>query len=478
MDFDFAASDDAKFGVGKSLLDIPLMPNSEPEPQIPLPFVFVPSQPAEVETSATASDVVRMVDGFAAHAAKHGIALTIEGNIKLADARELVAKLATGDIDERVTSSLDFRWLTLIDDLASSSGAVERLQTQIRSDLAWFDLDATDKATQLAQLVLHGGFLSSTEVAPPWLDEQRELLDDGVPHWVSLMLVEGTVLPVEDVTTQALEVVAMQQPDQRAQVGADFFDTTVVAAVGELFEGLERFGLVIWHGRDRSTQAGSGIEYSSGGEIELTPLGRHLFPDIVRQAGYTFDQVAGIEDASPQQMVRVALSSGLSGAEVLSLWRTDLELANRLELVAGCVIHGDAPERLVGFKVFNAADDPAMVAPIVRQLLDSPAGSYAADYLLDHDLATSEDVGAFINLTPVVDMLSVFGGDTEMFDQVFQNAAQMIDGDFIEELWRHDQAEVAWVLDTAGTVVTDKSLAKAARKAAIKHRSWLANQGR
>ena len=54
----------------------------------------------------------------------------------------------------------------------------------------------------------------------------------------------------------------------------------------------------------------------------------------------------------------------------------------------------------------------------------------------------------------------------------------MIDGDFIEELWRHDQAEVAWVLDTAGTVVTDKSLAKAARKAAIKHRSWLANQGR
>ena len=193
MDFDFAAGDDAKFGVGKSLLDIPPMPNSEPEPepQMPLPFVFVPSQPAEVETSAAASDVVRMVDGFAAHAAKHGIALTNEGNIKLADARELVAKLATGDIDERVTSSLDFRWLTLIDDLASSSGAVERLQAQIRSDLAWLDLDATDKATRLAQLVLHGGFLSSTEVAPPWLDEQREVLDDGVPHWVSLMLGRG-----------------------------------------------------------------------------------------------------------------------------------------------------------------------------------------------------------------------------------------------------------------------------------------------
>ena len=78
--------------------------------------------------------------------------------------------------------------------------------------------------------------------------------------------------------------------------------------MGELFEGLERFGLVTWHGRDRSTQAGSGIEYSSGGEIELTPLGRHVFPDIVRQAGYTFDEVEGIEDASAQQMVRVALA--------------------------------------------------------------------------------------------------------------------------------------------------------------------------
>ena len=52
MDFDFAAADDAKFGVGKSLLDIPRCPIPEPEPQIPLPFVFVPSQPAEVETSA------------------------------------------------------------------------------------------------------------------------------------------------------------------------------------------------------------------------------------------------------------------------------------------------------------------------------------------------------------------------------------------------------------------------------------------
>ncbi len=115
-----------------------------------------------------------------------------------------------------------------------------------------------------------------------------------------------------------------------------------------------------------------------------------MFPDIVREAGYTFDEVEGIEQATAQQMLNIALAGGVGGADILARWRTDLALVSRLELVAECII----------------------------------------------------------------------------------------DGDFIEELWRHDQPETAWVLDAAGKHVTDKALAKRARKAAMQHRTWMANQGR
>jgi hypothetical protein len=45
-------------------------------------------------------------------------------------------------------------------------------------------------------------------------------------------------------------------------------------------------------------------------------------------------------------------------------------------------------------------------------------------------------------------------------------------------MWRHDQPETIELLEALGRHLTDKKMAKAARKAAFKHRSWLANEGR
>jgi hypothetical protein len=48
--------------------------------------------------------------------------------------------------------------------------------------------------------------------------------------------------------------------------------------------------------------------------------------------------------------------------------------------------------------------------------------------------------------------------------------------DLIEDMWRHDQPETVEVLEALGRHLTDKQMAKAARKAVVKHRSWLANR--
>lgn len=50
------------------------------------------------------------------------------------------------------------------------------------------------------------------------------------------------------------------------------------------------------------------------------------------------------------------------------------------------------------------------------------------------------------------------------------------DDDLIEEIWRHDRPETVELLEALGRHVTDKTLAKAARKAVVKHRSRLANR--
>jgi hypothetical protein len=51
-----------------------------------------------------------------------------------------------------------------------------------------------------------------------------------------------------------------------------------------------------------------------------------------------------------------------------------------------------------------------------------------------------------------------------------------VDGDLLEELWRHDQPETIEILEILGAHLSDRNLAKAARKAALKHRSWMANR--
>ena len=450
-------------------------PGIGPQP-IPLPFTFVPPHSAEVEATAMFADVVTMIDRFVEIAHESGIALTATGNIKIGDARRLVDELATGDDTDGITSSLDLRWLTLVDDLAGSVQAVDRMKTVIRADLGWLDRSATDKATALCDVIVDVGFLSSAEVRPDWLHDMRQLLDDGVPHWLGPGLVEHNIVDVDGITALALEVVATQFSSRRTAIGAEVFDDWVIGCVAELFTGLERFGLLIWN--EAETAPGVlGRELASGGHIELTPLGRHVLPEHVRAAGYTFETIAGIEEASPAQLVDLAMGGGLAGPEILAGWRADEPLEVRAQALADHVRGGDSADRLVVFDVLTAIG-PQIAGPIVRQLLDSDAGSHAATFLLEHGLATADEVGGFINLTPLVDMLTMASGDPELFDDLFQEAVSKVDGDLLEELWRHDQPETIVVLDAAGNYVTDKALAKRVRRAAHKHRSWLGNQGR
>ena len=63
-----------------------------------------------------------------------------------------------------------------------------------------------------------------------------------------------------------------------------------------------------------------------------------------------------------------------------------------------------------------------------------------------------------------------------MLTELFTETYAKLDDDLMEELWRHEQPETIEILEVLGKHLPDKKLAKAARKASIKHRSWMANR--
>ena len=135
-------------------------------------------------------------------------------------------------------------------------------------------------------------------------------------------------------------------------------------------------------------------------------------------------------------------------------------------------------QRLTAFELLGMLMPAADVGPPLRQLLDTPCAGHAASLLLKRGLATPEEVGAFISIGPLVDMLYTVIDSPGVLDELFRNVQARSIDDLLDDMWRCDQPETLELLEALGRHVSDKKLAKSARKASIKHRSWLANHGR
>ena len=102
-------------------------------------------------------------------------------------------------------------------------------------------------------------------------------------------------------------------------------------------------------------------------------------------------------------------------------------------------------------------------------------GGHAALFLLQHGIAAPDEVSSFLDVGPLVDILATVFDTPDALAELFAETSSESDIDLMEDLWRHDRPETIDVLDTLGKHLQDKQLAKAARKAAIKHRRWMAN---
>jgi hypothetical protein len=112
----------------------------------------------------------------------------------------------------------------------------------------------------------------------------------------------------------------------------------------------------------------------------------------------------------------------------------------------------------------EAVADLDPIPEILRFLLDWGGASYVC--------------GMFVSIRPMIDILYSEIDSPEHLDQLFSATQARSEVDLLGDMWRHDQPETIELLEAIGRHLTDKKMAKAARKAAFKHRSWLANEGR
>ncbi len=452
----------------------------EPRPStVELPFVHVPPPEAEVAAVAAAAVLPAKMQALRDYLGDKGKALTAKGHLKLADGRALVEILDTGDVVDPKIGDRTFRThstavlpgLTFLLALAEEAGVVRHHDKRLVPIKVWSRKSSIAKAASLFRAVIEYGVLSTMRRPLGLFDELHTLLDEGVMHWLAGLLAPGAHAEFDDIVDLNRRVVL----DEFAGAGLDSYVSGqgLVQDVSDILNAVVMTGAIEWTGRAESaTRFGRG--FWTGGTISITALGRHVLPHYLPAVGITLRTAGDLTDANPEELVAaMGTVEPDQHSSMLAGWKPSLPAAERAGLVAAMAADAvDAHTRLVGLRLLGMFDTD-VAEPHMRQLLDTPAAGHAAVWLLDHGLADGDTVGGFITPTMMVDILAMLIDHPDVLCEQFLGSH---DPDrMLEAFWRHPAPETAAVLDVLGHHLPDRALAKRARKAAIKHRSWMAN---
>ena len=480
LDERMAAFNALPFEQRKALTDRTFTP---PPARVQLGYVHVPPAAADVEASAAASRLVQMVDGLVGWLAPKGTAITQTGAFRLADARELVALLATGDDLEHdvlgneraLRTSRDLPVLSLVATVAEECAAVTLTATKMVPAADWHSGTTVERATAVIDGILMAGPLGHVEYGTELHQQLSELLDDGAVHWLVGVLPPDVERELDDIVGFAVHVADEAFPGVRSQWGDGSWERVIERFVHDLFDVLEMAGLVTVDGRT-TTVGPWGMPERHGGAFTGTALLRHVLPPYAHDAGYDFTEIADLTGASAELVVDAYAGGDIDGATIIGRWRPDEPVADRLAAIADVAANTDIAGLRVGaFVLIEEYGDWPAAEPALRQLLDTPAGAHAALHLAQHGLADPAAVAPFMSVGPLIDHLSLLLDAPDLMADMFSESQREMVDDLLGEMWRHDQPETLPVLETLGRALPDKRLAKAARKAAIRHRSWRAN---
>ena len=411
---------------------------------VELPFVHVPPSADEIDRSARESPVIARFESLREYLGDSGRALTKKGNLRVADARELVELLDTGDEFDpefaghasTTRSSEQLPRLAFLLEWALQCRAVRRMKGRLVAVKVWGTAPVLRRAERAYVALIQLGPLWTFHRHSSWLDEIDELLDDGIPHWLSTMLPTNSERDFDELVEWASEATELRVAGRFSDWLTSDLDATVARRMALIFDLLVWAGVVEWTGRERIDER-YGFSRWGHGVVRLTPLGHQVVPGHIAEAGYRLRSIPDLTTASAAELIDALTMTALDVDDVVAQWQPDVPAAERARmLVDAILVARSAGERLKGFAALRVVG-PADAAPIVRQLLDSAVAGHAASFLLRDGLATDAEVGMFLDVGPMIDILATVVDEPEAMCELFSNAMREADA------LRDDRIDVA-----------------------------------
>ncbi|MGH3920296.1 MAG: hypothetical protein ACRDSG_14870, partial [Pseudonocardiaceae bacterium] len=416
-----------------------------------------------------------------------GRPLTQKGNLRLADARHLVDALGTGDVPDveigdyrRTLRSIeDLPHLSWLVELAVEARVLRRYRGRLVAVARWRELSPVQALDRLVDTAVEAGLSGALSPHLPWMAALQELVDEGVGRLLAELIdwrAAGKPLPIEELTELMVEGVV------RSFTGLNDFHLGFVRdwVRGQL-DRLAALGVVTL--RDvQHIPSQWGATVAQGGIAELTPAGVPVAVRLAEELGIIV--LARLDPATATARDAVGLIERLEP----ETWLAD---------TAAWVAHRGAEpaaREIVG--VLNNAATPAPVVlavltqldglvgeyaiPAVTAMLDGPHDSFAVQLLTSAGALDPTEVGPDRLLRAGIDLMVVaydVGGPEDLL-------AALAAGDcgpdeqaaLLEHFWRTEHPRVAELLEVIGEHHPDKRVAKSARKALLRHRSFIAGR--
>jgi hypothetical protein len=432
--------------------------------------------------SAAAAPVLAQLHQLWEFCAAPGRPLTKKGNLRLADARHLVEALDTGDVTDAVGdyqralhSVEELPMLSWLVELAIDARVLRRHQGHLVAVARWRELSPVEAIDRLVDAAVEAGLSGDLSPSPLWMSDVQDLIDEGVGRLLAELIdwqAAGKPVPMDELTELMVEGVV------RSFSGLNEFQLDIVRDwVCDQLDRLEALGVITLH----VPTEGSDTE-AQGDIVELTPAG---VPVAVRLA----EELGIIVLSRPDP----ATATARDLVELIERLEPELWLAD----AGAWVAHrgaGPAAREIVG--VLNDAETPAPVVlavltqldelvgehaiPAVKTMLNGPHDGFAVQLLMSAGALDPTGLDPDRLLRAGIDLMVVtydVGGPEDLL-------ATLAAGDcgpneqaaLLEHFWRTEHPRVAELLEVIGEHHPDKRVVKSARKALLRHRSFIASR--
>jgi hypothetical protein len=443
-----------------------LMPDAEP------PTIGPVRMPGADERLAAirAADALRQLRALAEHCPSPGRQLTAKGNLRVADARLLVDALGTGDDPEQdgygpVRSARELPRLDHLVHIALAAGVVRRHRGRLVAVGRFATLDEVTAHERVVRGAVEIG-LSGMRYSAGDSGEVQDGVEACLPALLGELLDAGPagieVEALADLTTHLVTETAVQ-------IG-ELLVGMIPRWVEKQLETLAQLGLV--------TLVDAGVDCRDCGETHhraaLTAAGVPIAVDLVREAG-----IPVLVRPDPAAATAAEITDLIGEIEPHE-WHADARAwfaAQADQATAACElvaeITGEHRDGLVVLLGLNAVPDVVgeHARPAIRARESSPHGGLVLHWLLEQGAIDPETVDPDRIAASWIDVLAAtldLVGPAEMVSGLVDDQAL---SRTLDELWRLDHPRLAEVLEAIGTHHTDKAVAKAARRALMKHQS-------